>query len=135
MQGRVVNRDGRQLKVAIGVNRTELLVVAILLGALATFLAFSVSGATTSAAIAQCQANASNVQNALGEFSAETGADAAAITPALLTAAPLHILHSYPSSPDYTISIVGGRVMIAAPPNAAPVPYGTDGACDKAGSE
>ena len=88
--------------------------------------------AQQSAAVA-CESDAAEVETAIQEYSAVNGVASTVVTPTLLTSGPSPDLASFPSSPDYTISIVSGVVMIAAPKTSAPVAYGTSGACAKAG--
>jgi hypothetical protein len=85
-------------------------------------------------AVVACESDATEVETAIQEYSAVNGVAPSVVTPALLTSGPSPDLVSFPSSPDYTISIVSGVVMIAAPRTSAPVAYGTSGACAKAGS-
>ena len=85
-------------------------------------------------AVVACESDATEVETAIQEYSAVNGVASSVVTPTLLTSGPSPDLVSFPSSPDYTISIVSGVVMIAAPTTSAPVPYGTSGACAKAGS-
>jgi len=83
-------------------------------------------------AVVSCESDATEVQTAIQEYAAVHGVATAAVTPALLTSGPSPDLVSFPSSPDYTISIVSGVVMVAAPKTSAPVAYSTS-ACAKAG--
>jgi len=85
-------------------------------------------------AVVACESDATEVETAIQEYSAVNGVASTVVTPTLLTSGPSPDLVSFPSSPDYTISIASGVVMIAAPTTSAPVPYGTSGACAKAGS-
>jgi hypothetical protein len=85
-------------------------------------------------AVVACESDATEVETAIQEYSAVNGVASTVVTPTLLTSGPSPDLVSFPSSPDYTISIVSGVVMIAAPKTSAPVAYGTSGACAKAGS-
>ena len=85
-------------------------------------------------AVVACESDATEVETAIQEYSAVNGVASSVVTPTLLTSGPSPDLVSFPSSPDYTISIVSGVVMIAAPKPSAPVAYGTSGACAKAGS-
>jgi hypothetical protein len=84
--------------------------------------------------VVACESDAAEVETAIAEYSAVHGIAPTVVTPALLTSGPSPDLESFPSSPDYTISIVSGIVMIAAPKTSAPVAYGTSGACAKARS-
>jgi hypothetical protein len=120
------------IKLEFGLNLKELVVVFVILGTVAAIVIFSLGGITSKGAVAACNANATTVATALGEFNA-AGGNAEIVTPTDLTSAPTPFLASFPSSPDYAISIVSGQVMIAAPKSSAPVPYGTAGACDHAG--
>jgi type II secretory pathway pseudopilin PulG len=122
------------IKLELGFNLKELVVVIVILATSAAIVIFSLGGITTRGAVAACNTNATTVATALGEFNAVTGGDSKIVTPALLTSDPTPVLASFPSSPDYAISIVAGQVMVAAPKSSAPVPYGTAGACDNAGT-
>jgi hypothetical protein len=84
-------------------------------------------------AIAACQANAQTVAAAVQDYAALHGDSASVVTPTLLTSGSPPFLKSFPSSPDYTISIVSGVVMVAAPKSATPVPSTTATACAHAG--
>ena len=85
-------------------------------------------------AVVACESDATEVQTALQEYSAVHGVSPTAVTPALLTSGPSPYLVSFPASPDYTISIAAGVVMVAAPKTSAPVAYSASGAaCAKAG--
>jgi hypothetical protein len=120
------------IKLELGLNLKELAVVFVILGTVGAIVLFSVGEVTTKASVAACYANAATVATALGEFNA-AGGNPEIVTPTLLTSAPTPLLASFPSSPDYAISIVNGQVMIAAPKSSTPVPYRTAGACDRAG--
>jgi hypothetical protein len=85
-------------------------------------------------AVVACESDATEVETAIQEYSAVNGVASTVVTPTLLTSGPSPDLVTFPSSPDYTISIVSGVVMIAAPKTSAPVAYGTSGACANAGS-
>ena len=85
-------------------------------------------------AVVACESDATEVETAIQEYSAVNGVASTVVTPTLLTSGPSPDLVTFPSSPDYTISIVSGVVMIAAPTTSAPVAYGTSGACANAGS-
>lgn len=85
-------------------------------------------------AVVACESDATEVETALQDYSTLHGVASSAVTPALLTSGPSPFLVSFPSSPNYTISIVSGVVMIVAPKTSAPVAYGTSGACTNAGS-
>ncbi len=91
------------------------------------------AGIPAQAAITACEADAATVKTAVADYSAANGVSPSVVTVASLTSGPSPYFRSYPSSPDFTISIVSGVVMIAAPSKASPVPFGTAGACAKAG--
>ncbi len=80
------------------------------------------------AAVAACNADATAVQTAVLAYAAVHGS-ATGVTPALLSP----YLQAFPSSPDYSISVVSGVVMVAAPKTATPVAY-TPAACAQAGA-
>jgi type II secretory pathway pseudopilin PulG len=103
-------------------------------GATAGTTAGNIGAIAKQSAVVACESDATEVETALQEYSAVHGVASTVVTPALLTSGPSPDLVSFPSSPDYTISIVSGVVMIAAPKTSAPVAYGTSGACAKAGS-
>ncbi len=151
-------RGAGGINVGLGFNLMGLLLVVVILGISAVVAVSSLggntsgkqsdgSGATTigtsateiggianQGAIAACEADASEVQTAIQDYSALHGVAPAAVTAPLLTTGPSPFLVSFPSSPDFAISIVSGVVMIAAPTTSTPVAYGTSGACAKAGS-
>jgi Tfp pilus assembly protein PilE len=126
-------REGDRIRVHLGLNLRELAVVVVILGAVAAIVIFSVGGIAARGVVAACQANAKTVAIAIGEFSAETGGSSTLVTPELLTSPPRHFLSSFPSSPDYKISIDSGVVMVASPPSSAPVAFGSPSACRNAG--
>jgi hypothetical protein len=94
----------------------------------------NIGAIATQSAVVACESDAAAVETAIQEYSVVHGVASAVVTPALLTSGPSPALRSFPSSPNYTISIVSGVVMIAAPKTSAPVAYGTSGACAKAAS-
>jgi general secretion pathway protein G len=115
----------------------ELLIVIVVLGLLAGIVIFSLTGVSSSAAVAACHTDATSVENAVNDYNAQNPGGTA--TAGLLTNTPpvpgaVTYLHSMPSSPDYSITIINGSVMIAAPSNATPVAYGTGDPCSNAGS-
>ena len=81
------------------------------------------------AAVAACNSDASEVETAVMAYAVGHGS-AVGVTPALLSS----YLQAFPSSPDFSISIVSGVVMVAAPKTATPVPYDAPGACAQAGT-
>ncbi len=151
-------RGAKGINVGFGFNLIGLLLVVAILGISAVVAVSSLGGTTSGkqsdggaattvgtsteeiggianqSAVTACQADASQVQTAIQEYSALHGVAPAVVTAPLLTTGPSPFLVSFPSSPDFTISIVSGIVMIAAPTGSAPVAYGTSGACAKAGS-
>ena len=125
---------GNNHLIALELNLKELWVVIVILVISAAIVILSLSGVTAKGAVAACNANAKTVATALGAFNAQAGGNSEIVTPALLTSAPTPVLASFPSSPDYAISIVSGEVMVAAPKSSSPVPYSSLGACDHAGA-
>ena len=121
-----------------GFTLIELLIVIMVLGVLAGIVIFALGGTTAQAAVAACNADAHTVETAVSAYDTVTGGTTPATATLLTTASPqngnLVYLHSMPNSPDYAITLVSGTVMIAAPPSASPVAYGTDGACANAGA-
>lgn len=81
------------------------------------------------AAVAACESDATAVETAVQAYAAVHGS-AADVTPALLSP----YLQAFPSSPDYSISVVSGVVMVAAPKTATPVAYDVPNACAQAGA-
>jgi Tfp pilus assembly protein PilE len=126
--------SSQQIRIEVGLNLSELLIVIVVLGICAVAVILSLGGVTSRGAVAACNADAAMVETAVGEFNAEIGSTSTLVTPALLTSAPSPYLKSFPSSPSYTISIVSGVVMVAAPKSSAPVAFGTANACANAGS-
>ncbi len=94
----------------------------------------NIGAISTQSTVVACESDAAAVETAIQEYSAVHGVAAAAVTPALVTSGPSPALKSFPSSPNYTISIVSGVVMVATPKTSAPVAYGTSGACANAAS-
>jgi len=115
--------------VQLGFTLIELLIVVAVLGILAAVVVFELGGVTAQSAVAACNANATTVETAVAAYNAQTGG-----APSATTASLTAYLQSFPSSPDYTISIDSGVVMIAAPSTATPVAFGTPNACSGAGS-
>ncbi len=151
-------RGGRGTSLGLGFNLIGLLFVVVILGISAAVAVSSLSGSTAVKAsgttpgattetttgnigaiaeegtVVACESDAAEVETAIQEYSTVNGVAPTAVTATLLTSGPSPDLVSFPSSPDYTISIVSGIVMIAAPKTSVPVAYGTSGACAKAGS-
>jgi hypothetical protein len=156
------NRGASGSNLGFGFNLIGLLLVVVILGISAAVMVSSFGGSTPvktsgttpgatagttpgttagnigavakQSAVVACESDAAEVETAIQEYSAVNGVASSVVTPTLLTSGPSPDLVSFPSSPDYTISIVSGVVMIAAPKTSAPVAYGTSGACAKAGS-
>jgi hypothetical protein len=156
------NRGASGINLGFGFNLIGLLLVVVILGISAAVMVSSFGGSTPvktsgttpgatagttpgttagnigaiakQSAVVACESDATEVETAIQEYSAVNGVASSVVTPTLLTSGPSPDLVSFPSSPDYTISIVSGVVMIAAPKTSAPVAYGTSGACAKAGS-
>jgi prepilin-type N-terminal cleavage/methylation domain-containing protein len=119
-----------------GFTLVELLIVVVVLGVLAGVVVFALSGVSAQAAVAACNADATSVQTAVAAYNTENPTGTA--TAALLTNTPpvagaITYLHAMPSSPDYTITLVGGAVYVAAPSTATAVPYSST-ACSGAGA-
>jgi general secretion pathway protein G len=114
-----------------GFTLIELLLVILILGSLAAVVIFALSGVGGQSAVAACNSDAATVQNAVGDYNAQTGGSPT-VTLALLTNSSAHYLHNVPTNPNYVITIVGGVVMIAAPTTVTPVPYGTPNQCSNA---
>jgi type II secretory pathway pseudopilin PulG len=102
--------------------------VIFIVGILGAVVIFASGGISNQAEVAECTADASSVQNAISAYNSESGGSPV-VTPALLTTGHSPILKSFPSSPDFSISIVAGVEMVAAPSSAPPAAYGTDGVC------
>jgi hypothetical protein len=156
------NRGASGIKLGFGFNLIGLLLVVVILGISAAVMVSSFGGTTPEttpgattettpgtttetttgnigaiarqSAVVACESDATEVETAIQEYSAVNGVASTVVTPTLLTSGPSPDLVTFPSSPDYTISIVSGVVMIAAPTTSAPVAYGTSGACANAGS-
>jgi hypothetical protein len=156
------NRGASGSNLGFGFNLIGLLLVVVILGISAAVMVSSFGGTTPEttpgattettpgtttetttgnigaiarqSAVVACESDATEVETAIQEYSAVNGVASTVVTPTLLTSGPSPDLVTFPSSPDYTISIVSGVVMIAAPTTSAPVAYGTSGACANAGS-
>jgi hypothetical protein len=150
-------RRGASGSLGLGFNLIGLLLVVVALGISAAVMVSSFGGSTPpktsgttpgvttetttgnigaiagEATVAACESDAAEVETAIQEYTTVNGVASTAVTPALLTSGPSPALKSFPSSPDYTISIVSGVVMVAAPTTSVPVAYDTPGACAKAG--
>ena len=112
-----------------GFTLIEMMVIVVILGILAGAVVFNLNGVVSSGVVSACETNANIVNTAVVAYDAHTGGTPVA-TPSRLTSSATPYLQNFPSSPDYVISISpSGRVMIAAPATAPPVPFGTAGAC------
>ena len=111
-----------------GFTLLELLVVIIVLGILSGIVVFGLGSITSAGAAAACNTDAKTVSLAVDAYDTETGYVSGSTTVAPPTASNLvsgGYLHSFPSSTSYTITIDAGVVMVAAPPTASAVAYGT----------
>lgn len=114
-----------------GFTLIELLIVIAVLGILAAVVIFSLGGVTAEAAVAACQADAKTTEIAVAAYEAQSdGAPPASLD--ALTQGSDPYLESVPSSSYYTISLVNGAVMVAAPPTATPVIASAASACSGA---
>ena len=115
-----------------GFTLIELLIVIVVLGILAAVVVFSLGNVTASAAVASCQSDVKTVQTAVQAYEVQnSGAlpDAAA-----LTSGSHSYLQSFPSSPYYTITLVNGAVMVAAPSTVTAVSGLIATSCSGAGA-
>ncbi len=115
-----------------GFTLIELLIVIVVLGILAAVVVFSLGNVTASAAVASCQSDVKTVQTAVQAYEVQnSGAlpDAAA-----LTSGAHSYLQSFPSSPYYTITLVNGAVMVAAPSTVTAVSGLIATSCSGAGA-
>ncbi|HVA07280.1 MAG TPA: type II secretion system protein [Acidimicrobiales bacterium] len=120
--------------VEVGLTLIELLIVVAVLGILAAVVVFALGGTSAQSAAAACNANAKKVEIAIGAYNAETGGSPT-VTADALTSGTNPILRSFPSpSPLYTISIVNGVLMVAAPSTATASPWETTDTCGNTGS-
>lgn len=102
--------------------------VIFIVGTLGAIVIFASGGITSQTEIAECAADAATVQHAIGAYNSETGG-APPVTAALLTSGESPILKSFPASPSFSITLVSGVEMIAAPSSVEPAAYGTAGVC------
>jgi competence protein ComGC len=116
-----------------GISLVEVVVVAMIAALLAGTATISMAGTTSSAAVVACNANVKIVEIAVEAYDVHTGG-VPTVTPALLVQTP-SLLRSFPSSPDYTISIdSSGNVLVAAPNSVPAVAVDAPGACAGAGA-
>lgn len=116
-----------------GFTLMELLIVIVVLGVIAGIVVFSLTGVSAQAAVAACKSDASTVQTAVVAYEADPKHDGSA--PTGISQLTPDYLHSTPSSPDYTISLDNGTVMVTAPTSATPVAYDTTpNPCNNAGT-
>src|SRR5665213_2340918 len=111
-----------------GFTLLELLIVIVVLGILSGIVVFALGGVTSAGAAAACNTDAGTVNLAVEAYDMQTGYVPGSNTVAAPTASNLvsgGYLQSFPSSTYYTITIVSGVVMVAAPPTATAAAYDT----------
>jgi prepilin-type N-terminal cleavage/methylation domain-containing protein len=121
------NEGDRQL----GFTLIELLIVIVVLGILAAVSVLALSSISSQSATAACTSDARTVNIAINAYNAQTGG-----TPVVTQAALVPgYLQSFPSSSNYTISIVNGIEMVSTPNVAAAAYVGSSvNLCSTAGS-
>ena len=115
-----------------GLTLIELLIVIAVLGIIAAVVVFALGKVTSQSAVAACNADAKTVETAMAAYNAEMGGTPT-VTAEALTTGTTPYLKSFPSSPYYTISIVNGVVMVAAPPTTPAAAFDTADPCGNAG--
>jgi len=111
-----------------GFTLLELLIVIVVLGILSGIVVFALGGVTAAGAAAACNTDAGTVNLAVEAYDMQTGYVPGSNTVAAPTASNLvsgGYLQSFPSSTYYTITILSGVVMVAAPPTAVAAAYDT----------
>lgn len=116
-----------------GFTLIELLIVIVVLGIIAAVVVFALGGVNAQAAVAACKADATTVQTAVTAHETQNGGSFPTSSSSL-TGGSTTYLQSWPSSPNYTISLVSGTVMIATSGNPTSLAYGSASACSGAGS-
>jgi len=115
-----------------GFSLLELLVVIVVLGILAAVVVFSLGGVAASAAVSSCKADVNAVENAVQAYEVQN--QGAIPTASSLTSGANSELQSFPSSSYYTITLVNGVVMVAAPSTASAVAATVVNSCSGAGT-
>jgi len=98
-----------------GFTLIELLIVIVILGVLAGIVVFAVAAFTNDGKVTACKADKKSVEVAAEAFRAKTGAYPAAQADLLGSAGPPATpayLKSWPSSPDYTITLTAGTGVV-----------------------
>jgi prepilin-type N-terminal cleavage/methylation domain-containing protein len=121
-----------------GFTLIELLIVIIVLGILAAVVVFALGGVTGKSAISACNADAKSVETASEAFKANSATNAYPADSVTVPGPPVvttdtdltgtgnggPYLHTWPSNdPHYTITLVGGQVMVATAKNPTAVLY------------
>ena len=106
--------------------------VIVVLGILAAVVVFSLGGVAASAAVSSCKADVNAVENAVQAYEVQN--QGAIPTASSLTSGANSELQSFPSSSYYTITLVNGVVMVAAPSTASAVAATVVNSCSGAGT-
>jgi general secretion pathway protein G len=114
-----------------GFTFIELMIVVIVLGILATVVIFSLGNVTASAAVSACQTDVKTVLTAVQAYEAQN--QGAVPDATALTTGSSPYLQSFPSSPYFTITLVNGAVMVAAPSSAPSISAAIVSSCSGAG--
>jgi general secretion pathway protein G len=128
---RLVPLPPRSRRRNAGFTFIEVMIVVVVLGILATVVIFSLGNVTASAAVSACQTDVKTVLTAVQAYEAQN--QGAVPDATALTTGTSPYLQSFPSSPYFTITLVNGAVMVAAPSSAPSISAAIVSSCSGAG--